>query len=56
LQWRQDSGTVQTEAMSGAESFLKATGLPFLHGHKISMRNDHFYGDPEYSWDEYTQS
>jgi len=33
--------------------FLKATGLPFLHGHKISMRNDHLYGDPDYSWDEY---
>jgi hypothetical protein len=25
--------------------FLKTTGLPFLHGYMISMRNDHLYRD-----------
>ena len=32
-------------------SFLKSTGLPFLHGCKNSMRNDHDYADPDYTWD-----
>jgi hypothetical protein len=30
--------------------------LSFLNGYKISMRNDHLYQDPEYSWDEYIQA
>jgi hypothetical protein len=36
--------------------FLKSTGLTFLHGYKILMRNDHLYRNHEYSGDEYIQA
>jgi hypothetical protein len=36
--------------------FLKSIDLSFLYGYKISMRNDHLYRDPEYSWYEYIQA
>ena len=36
--------------------FLNSISLAFLHGYKVSMRNDHIYPDPEYSWDEYIQA
>lgn len=36
--------------------FLESTDLPFMHGHKNSMRNDQFYWDPEYAWDAYIRA
>lgn len=36
--------------------FLKSIALAFLHGYKISMRNDHRCRDSEYSWNEYIQT
>jgi hypothetical protein len=42
LQWRQDSGTVQTEAVSGAESFLNSSNSEFLLKFNISNTNHQF--------------
>ena len=50
LQWRQDSGTVQIEAMSGAESFLKVLALALLQEYKSSMRDGYPYRAPDYSF------
>jgi hypothetical protein len=47
---------VGKEMQMEIDSFLKATGMSFLYGCKISMRNDHLYRDPEYPWDEYIQA
>lgn len=35
---------------------LTNSGLKPFISYKISMRNDHLYRDPEYSWDEYIQA
>ena len=47
---------LEQEGAGSVNSFLKATGMSFLYGCKISMRNDHLYRDPECPWDEYIQA